>query len=139
MMGRTLLTKEEFSIDELKEEMVTEEDGAVVILNAVVRGFNRGKTISKLELEKYEDITLQELKKVKEEALLNFDVNDITIIQRYGFFDVGEDIACVMVSAAHRTAAFHACEYCMDRLKERVPIWKEETTEDDETLLIDKT
>ncbi|MGM0510110.1 MAG: molybdenum cofactor biosynthesis protein MoaE [Thermoplasmatota archaeon] len=138
-MGRTLLTEDKLSLDGLKDEILAEEDGAVVILNEVVRGFNRGKSVTKLELEKYEDITLQELKKVREEALLNFDVNDITIIQRYGFFDVGEDIACVIVSAAHRTAAFQACEYCMDRLKERVPIWKEEITEDDEKILIDKT
>ncbi len=138
-MGRIMLTEDKLSLDDLKDEILAEEDGAIVILNSVVRGFNRGKSITKLELEKYEDITLQELKKVREEALLNFDVNDITIIQRYGFFDIGEDVLYVVVSAVHRTAAFQACEYCIDRVKERVPIWKEETTEEGKKDLIKKS
>lgn len=137
-MGRTQVTKEDFSIDELRDEILSEEDGAVVVFNGVVRGFNEGKAVSNLEVERYEDMTIQELEKVKEEALLNFDVNDITVIHRYGMFEVGDDIVCIVVTASHRKPAFQACEYCIDRLKERVPLWKKETTENGEKKWVEE-
>ncbi|MGB3077387.1 MAG: molybdenum cofactor biosynthesis protein MoaE, partial [Chitinophagales bacterium] len=34
--------------------------------------------------------------------------------------------------AAHRAAAFDACRYAIDQLKETVPIWKKEIFEDGE-------
>jgi molybdopterin synthase catalytic subunit len=34
------------------------------------------------------------------------------------------------VTSAHRRAAFEACRYAIDRLKQIVPIWKKEYFED---------
>jgi molybdopterin synthase catalytic subunit len=36
----------------------------------------------------------------------------------------------VVVGSPHRAAAFEACRYCIDTLKETVPIWKKETCPD---------
>ena len=36
----------------------------------------------------------------------------------------------IIVTAAHRRAAFGACQLAIDRLKEIVPIWKKEYFED---------
>jgi molybdopterin synthase catalytic subunit len=38
----------------------------------------------------------------------------------------------IAVSAAHRAAAFDACRYTIDTLKQTVPIWKKEVFEDGE-------
>jgi molybdopterin synthase catalytic subunit len=38
----------------------------------------------------------------------------------------------IAASAAHRGAAFDACEYAIDTLKETVPIWKKEIFADGE-------
>ena len=36
----------------------------------------------------------------------------------------------IAVSTPHRQAAFEACQYAIDTLKETVPIWKKEIFED---------
>ena len=50
----------------------------------------------------------------------------IAITHRIGAVEIGETSVAIAVSAAHRGAAFEACRFAIDRLKETVPIWKKE-------------
>ena len=45
---------------------------------------------------------------------------------------IGDIPVIITASAKHRKAAFKACEFAIDRLKETVPIWKKEYFEDGE-------
>ena len=47
-----------------------------------------------------------------------------------GVLAIGEVAVIIAVATPHRKAAFKACEYCIDTLKETVPIWKREFFED---------
>jgi molybdopterin synthase subunit MoaE len=49
-----------------------------------------------------------------------------------GDLKVGDNIVLILVGAGHRREAFEGCEYIIERLKERVPIWKKEYTKDGE-------
>ncbi len=126
---KVIVTEEDFQLDELKERIWSKEDGAISIFNGVVRNENRGKIVKRLELQRYEGMTGSELDKVREEAVNNFEVNDILLVHRYGELEVGANIVGIVVTAPHREEAFEACRYCIDRIKEKVPIWKKETTE----------
>lgn len=132
MEDKIRVIKEDFSIDEIKEEIISDDVGAVVVFNGVVRSTNNGYSVKNLEIQRYEDMTLNELKKVREEVINNFKIDDIYIIHRYGLLKVGDNIVGIVVTAPHRDAAFDACRYCIDRLKEIVPLWKKETTEEGE-------
>nr|MDA3872535.1 ThiF family adenylyltransferase [Kiritimatiellia bacterium] len=46
---------------------------------------------------------------------------------RVGPVDLGERAIWVGVTAEHRQEAFLACRWIMDRIKERVPVWKKES------------
>ena len=48
------------------------------------------------------------------------------MVHRLGRLAVGEVSVAVAVSAPHRAAAFEACRFAIDTLKEVVPIWKKE-------------
>lgn len=50
----------------------------------------------------------------------------IAITHRLGRVDVGEESVLIAVSAPHRKAGWEAGEECLERVKERVEIWKEE-------------
>jgi len=130
---KLLLTEEDFDLAELKKRVWSPEDGAVVFFNGVVRNKNKGKRVKRLELQRYEGMTESELEKVKEEAINNFKINDILIVHRYGELEVGDNIVGIVASSPHREDAFEACKYCIDRLKEKVPLWKKETAEDGES------
>ena len=54
----------------------------------------------------------------------------MAIVHRYGEFKVGDELVFVAISAGHRREAFEACQYFIDELKQRVPIWKKEVTPD---------
>lgn len=54
----------------------------------------------------------------------------IAITHRLGRVDIGEESILIAVSSPHRQAAWRAGEECLERVKERVEIWKEEWFED---------
>ncbi len=92
-----------------------------------------------LELQRYEGMTEPELDKVREEAVNNFEVTDILLIHRYGELEVGDNIIGIVVSATHREGAFEACRYCIDRIKEKVPFWKKETSKEGDSKWLKKS
>lgn len=130
---KAIVTEEDFKLEELKKRVWSPQDGALSIFNGVVRDENRGKRVKELELQRYEGMTGSELDKVRQEAINNFEVNDILVVHRYGKLEVGDNIVGIIVSAPHREAAFDACRYCIDRIKEKVPLWKKETTGENES------
>jgi len=50
----------------------------------------------------------------------------LAAFHRVGSLGVGEVAVVCAASAPHRDEAFRACRLMIDRLKERVPIWKRE-------------
>ncbi len=128
MDENVVITEEDFDIEEMKDDMLKESDGAVVVFNGVVRGENKGLDVEEMKVERYEDMTEKEMVKVRDEAINNFKVRDVKIVHRYGELEVGDNIVGIVVTAPHREAAFDACKYSIDRLKEIVPLWKKEVT-----------
>jgi molybdopterin synthase catalytic subunit len=52
---------------------------------------------------------------------------------RIGRLQIGEAAVQIAVAGGHRAESFAACRHAIDRLKERVPIFKKEVYEDDST------
>jgi molybdopterin synthase catalytic subunit len=106
------------------------EAGGAVVFIGTVRNKTKAKTVVRLEFEAYEPMAVREMKKIAERALVQFAVHKISIHHHVGVLDIGEIPVVIAVSAAHRGAAFDACEFCIDELKKTVPIWKKEIFED---------
>src|SRR2546422_7915145 len=64
------------------------------------------------------------------EAKGKFGIDRIGMVHRLGRLEIGETSVAIVVTAGHRKAAFEACHYAIDRLKQTVPIWKKEYFED---------
>ena len=106
--------------------------GGTVVFIGTVRDRTQGKTVIRLEFEAYEPMALSEMRKIAEQALRQFAVQRIAIHHRTGVLAIGDIPVVIAASAAHRAAAFEACQYCIDTLKQTVPIWKKEFFEDGE-------
>ena len=102
-------------------------DGAVASFTGLVRAA-KGETDSTLELMHYAGFTEKQMTRIGQAAFSQFDISDALIIHRHGEMKTGEPIVFVAVSAAHRRAAFEACEWLMDQLKTEAPFWKREKT-----------
>jgi molybdopterin synthase catalytic subunit len=108
----------------------TSNTGGIVTFLGTVRDNAKGRKIVKMAIEVYEEMAKNQLEAIRKEAIEKFGVNEIVVVHRYGELDVMDNIVFIAVSSGHRKEAFNACIYVIDELKQRVPIWKKETTPD---------
>ena len=106
--------------------------GGVDVFIGTVRDTTKGKSVLRLEFEAYEKMALREMRKIAEQAFKRWPVQVVAIHHRTGVLQVGEVAVVIAVSAAHRDAAFEACRFAIDTLKQTVPIWKKEVFADGE-------
>lgn len=112
--------------------VLSDEAGGIVTFVGTVRNHTKGKRVLRLEFEAYAPMALKEMQKIAEEAVKCWPVLKISIHHRVGVLDIGEVPVIIAVACAHRKAAFEACQFAIDTLKETVPIWKKEFFEDGE-------
>src|ERR671918_1704422 len=79
-----------------------------------------------MTLEHYPGMTENAIKKIVEEARLQWQVMDYTVIHRYGDLQPNDQIVLVAIASSHRADAFAACQFIMDFLKTEAPFWKKE-------------
>ncbi len=119
---------EQFCLDFVK----TDDTGGIVIFVGTVRNQTKGKSVIRLDFEAYEPMAILEMRKIAVQAVEQFSLKKISVHHRVGTLAIGEVPVVIAVSSAHRKAAFDACEFVIDTLKETVPIWKKEIVEDGE-------
>jgi molybdopterin synthase catalytic subunit len=124
------LTRDPIPTHDLSRQLKAPADGAVVVFEGIVRDNSRGKKTLYLEYEAYEPMALQKMEEIRSAVKQNFSVDRVGIIHRLGRLEIGEASVAILVTSAHRKAAFEACHYAIDRLKQIVPIWKKEYFED---------
>src|SRR5208337_4373624 len=98
----------------------------VVVFEGIVRNHSRGRATLYLEYEAFEPMALRKMKELGCDAKQKFAIDGIGIVHRLGRLEIGETSVAIIVTSEHRRAAFAACQYAIDRLKQIVPIWKKE-------------
>jgi molybdopterin synthase catalytic subunit len=106
--------------------------GAINIFIGTVRNSARDKKVIWLEYEAYESMAVAETKKIIDEAATRWGLMGWAVSHRVGTLKPGEIAVAVAVSTRHRKESFEACQFIIDRLKEKVPIFKKEVFEDGE-------
>ena len=112
--------------------IMSPESGGIDVFIGTVRNTTKGKTVVRLEFDAYEAMAVAEMEKIAKQAFEKWPVQKVLIHHRTGVLNIGEVPVIIAISAAHRAAAFEACRYIIDTLKETVPIWKKEIFEDGE-------
>lgn len=126
------LKTEKLEVERCVQFVAAPETGGINVFIGTVRNHTKGKRVVRLEFEAYEPMAVSEMQKIARRAKEKFDVQRVAIHHRIGSLDIGEIPVVIAVGAAHREAAFQACKFAIDTLKETVPIWKKEIFEDGE-------
>ncbi len=108
------------------------ENGAITTFTGTVRSSTGGRSVSGLDFEAYAPMAISEMKKIADYAREKWNLSAVAIHHRTGKLNIGEIAVIIAVAAPHRASTFEACQYCIDRLKETVPIWKKEYFSDGE-------
>lgn len=104
--------------------------GAVVLFLGTVRELTGDVRTNHLVYEAYEPMAEAKLLEVAELAKQLWSIRAVGVVHRLGKLDIGEVAVAVAVSSPHRAEAFAAASFIMDRIKDIVPIWKEDTAPD---------
>ena len=124
------LTRERIDAEKTIVMVKSGEDGAVVVFDGIVRNHTRGRRTLHLDYEAYEEMALRQMRELGLKARERFGVRQVTMLHRLGRLEVGETSVLIVVASGHRSAAFEACRWLIDTLKQTVPIWKKETFAD---------
>ena len=106
--------------------------GGIATFIGNVRAVSQGKRVAHLEYEAYGTMAVTTMHAIALEIETEFPGTRLAVEHRTGRLELGEAAVTIAASAPHRAEAFAACQAMIDRLKQRVPIWKKEFAEDGE-------
>lgn len=127
-------------VERVKASPRAERAGAIATFTGRVRqkdGDEDPRTLS-LTFEKYEGVADDRLRDIESELTDREGVKEVAMFHRTGTIDAGEDIVFVVVLAGHREEAFETVSDGIDRLKDEVPIFKHETTVEEDFWVHDR-
>jgi len=117
---------EPLALEEAVRAVSHDGAGAIATFVGVVRDHHDGKPVTLLEYEAYGAMAEAELERVLVELAEELPGVRVFAAHRVGALRVGDAAVVCAASAAHRADALRACGMLIDRIKERLPIWKRE-------------
>lgn len=126
MSVHVLLRENALSVDEALAAVRAADAGGIALFVGTVRDHNDGRAVTLLEYEAYGSMALKEMTAIGDEIAAEISGVRLAAHHRVGQLAVGDVAVICAASAAHRGEAFRACRLLIDRIKERVPIWKRE-------------
>ena len=126
------ITSEKLSLEECYEFVTDDSCGGIVAFVGTVRDSTQSKDVTQLDFSTYKPMAIKEMQQIAEIAIKKFAIKKIAIHHAEGMLQIGDIPVIITVGAPHRKAAFEACEFAIDTLKETVPIWKKEHFSDGE-------
>jgi molybdopterin synthase catalytic subunit len=109
--------------------------GAVATFVGITRDHFDGRSVIRLNYEGYVPMAVRTLRQLLHEAIdmQHYpSVHKIAVCHILGDCPVGQASVMIACAAPHRRDALRCCEYLIDELKARVPIWKLEVYQDDD-------
>ena len=106
------IQEEDFSTEEevnrIKER--SKRIGGIVTFLGTARDFSKGKDIQKIDFEYYPGMAEKKLNEIRERALADYNLIEVSIVHRVGRIEIGDNIVLIVVAAQHRKDAFKACK-----------------------------
>jgi molybdopterin synthase catalytic subunit len=98
--------------------------GAVVLFSGEVRDHNLGREVAFLEYECYRPLAVKMIGEILSAAMAKWSLHIAIAQHRVGKVAIGGSAVVVITASAHRSEAYAANRYIIDRIKHEAPIWK---------------
>ena len=130
MLERVRIQLGDFSVDQELAALRASSRcmGGIATFIGCARDFSEGREVSEISFDAYGSMALAEMHILRNHAIEQFGLLDARIVHRIGVIGAGEQIVFIAAGAEHRAPALQACQWLIDELKQRVPIWKKEIT-----------
>ena len=124
--GDFLITGEPLDLARVVAAVERDEAGGIATFVGTVRRTSRGRAVTYLEYEAFEEMAEAMLTRLADDLTAKHGLSAVAIHHRIGRVEIGEPSVAIAVSAPHRAAALDACREAIDTLKETIPLWKKE-------------
>ena len=98
--------------------------GAVMTFHGVVRGTEDGEVIAAINYEANEEMARHQFGLIFNAIEERWPVESVRLVHRLGVVPANEASLRVEIMAPHRVEAFEACQFLINEMKDKVPIWK---------------
>ena len=99
--------------------------GAVIVFQGIVRNMEDGVPINAIDYESFNEMACHQFELIFEDIDRQWPIESVRLVHRTGVVPVNKPSLWVEIIAAHRAEAFAACQFLIDEMKVRVPIWKQ--------------
>jgi len=123
---RSSLTTRRINPTKAMREVRDPAAGGTVVFIGTIRNRSEFGKVDGLEYQAYRRMADKRMRVIGSEVVGRWPVKKVSIYHREGKLRIGEVSVVVAVSSAHRTEAFEACRYAIDRIKTGLPLWKRE-------------
>jgi molybdopterin synthase catalytic subunit len=120
------VTNQAIDLQKMVDYVIDPEAGAIAAFIGTTRNNNEGRQVIALDYEAYPEMAEKELARIGTDAAKNWPICRMAILHRLGPVQIGEASVAIVVSSAHRDAAFAASRFAIEEIKKTVPIWKKE-------------
>lgn len=110
--------------------------GAVASFVGVVRNEHQGRRVHHLVYEAYPPMAEREMRRIVADIRSRWVITAVALVHRTGRLEIGEASVAVAVAAPHRREALEACAFAIERIKQDVPIWKKEFSDEGQEWII---
>jgi len=121
-----LITREPVSPQQVVTNLKNDNSGSLVMHVGVVRPFSEGKKVTAIEYQINSLEAERELSDLASEIHTKWEIDDIALCRRAGQLNFGEVILIAAVSAARHKAAFQACQFAVEKMKNMASVTKKE-------------
>lgn len=119
----TQVTDRVIDSSSIRKSVIAPECGAVVEFYGLVRNHDAGKSVEKLEYEGHET-ALAIINEITAEVDRQYPQVRFAVSHRLGSLLIGDLAFYVVAASAHREAAFKVCQFLVEEVKEKIPVWK---------------
>jgi molybdopterin synthase catalytic subunit len=98
--------------------------GAVVLFSGEVRNHSHNKEVAYLQYEAHISMASKMIASIIEEAVKRWNLNIAIAQHRVGKVGICETAVVVITASAHRSEAYAANRFIIDKIKHEAPIWK---------------
>jgi len=131
------ITEKPISPELVVNEVKSDSSGCVTTYIGLIREYSRGRRVLSVEYEDTKAIARSKLQQIASELRQKWQLDNIAIWHRIGKLKVGDINLVIAVASAHRQEGFAACQYAVDRFKQKLPTKKTETYQDG-SIWVDK-
>lgn len=128
--SRVLVTDALLDARALADQLRSPQCGALLTFEGTVRDLSDAGSVTAIDYEAWPEMAIEVLERIRLEIEGRHPGTRLALAHRHGRLELGETSVVVACAAPHRAEAFAACRLAMDRIKEVLPIWKNEILAD---------